>query len=106
MTRAELLQALRRYDGNPRTAGQFQSQVDRQRETLLNTQGGKRGRDMATRLGVPQAPVEDHSNGAVEQQFEIARRSLAYADRFEQNKNSAELDARFAEASRAAGVRK
>jgi hypothetical protein len=36
MTRAELLQALRRMDGDAKTRGQFESQVDRQREKLLN----------------------------------------------------------------------
>jgi hypothetical protein len=54
---------------------------------------------MITKTQTPQETI----NSTVDAQFEIARRSLAYIDRFEKNENSAELDARLAEASRAAG---
>jgi hypothetical protein len=56
-------------------------------------------------LGPVQAPREEYG-GKVEEQIALARKALQYTDRFNQSKPTAELDARFAETSRGAGVGK
>jgi hypothetical protein len=50
----------------------------------------------------PHGPQEDHSGGCIEQQIEIARRSLAYRGRFNRPDTSEDIE-RFAETERGAG---
>jgi hypothetical protein len=60
---------------------------------------------MAAKLGPPQAPRIEFGD-KIEEQITLARKALQYTDRFNQSKPTAELDARFAETSRGAGVGK
>jgi hypothetical protein len=102
MTHEELTEALARFDGEAHLRGHFGESVARRREQMLTPT--TKGKDMATRLGPPQAPREEYG-GKVEEQIALARKALQ-TDRFNQSKPTAELDARFAETSRGAGVGK
>jgi hypothetical protein len=98
MTHEELTEALARFDGEAHLRGYFGESVARRREQMLTPT--TKGKDMATRLGPPQAPREEYG-GKVEEQIALARKALQ-----NQSKPTAELDARFAETSRGAGVGK
>jgi hypothetical protein len=50
-----------------------------------------------------QSPTEQYG-GAIEKQIALQKRALEYTSRFSQPQPTSELDARFAEISRAAGV--
>jgi hypothetical protein len=56
----------------------------------------------------PQTPANptEQTGGGIEKQFALAKAALQYGDRFKQSDESAALDARFAEAEKAAGIAK